>query len=1053
MKKVRNAILSVVLTLCMTVPTITVYADDTSNAQADTEESATETNQIVTEENTDTEAVEEAEEVEEAEQQTENTETDIYEAERKNMANSWRYENGEKIEQLFARSARAFREFTTWPTVSGMIAKGIDVSQWNGSIDWQKAKNAGVDYAIIRCGYGMNQTNQDDSKWIEIANACTKYNIPFGVYIYSYATDTARAKSEAEHVLRLIKGYNLKYPVYYDLEDESIRKNVSEKTVGDIAQTFYDTITAAGYKAAMYANTDWFSNYLTDSRFTQWDKWVAQYNTTCTYGGKYQMWQCSSKGSVDGINGNVDLNIDFGASDSNQNNNAGVNVAEGTYSVSTALNADKICSVSGGSLENGASIVLARQKNTSEQRFEISSAGNGWYRIISEKSGKAVDIPNGSAAVNVGLHQYDWNGSNAQLWRFEDAGNGYYYIKAKTGTYLEVRSSNASDGVVVQTAAFNKSDAQKWKLNLSEYHPLENGIYTIGTNSDGNMLMDVSNGSAANGANIQLYRSNGTFGQQYAFNYIGNGYYRITPENSNKALEISNGSETSGANVQQSGWSEKKWQLWKLVDAGDGTYYIKSKIGTTLAIYGGNATNGTNVQAESMNYSAGQKWKINPLSGQLLQPVKDGDYVLVNTNNSREVVSQVNGNVRIECFTGNDSQKYRIEYVKNGYYRIVSKATGKVLDVESGSADSGANIQEYTWNGSDAQLWRFGMGNNGYYIKSKLGTFIDVKAGKVTEGNNVQTNTYGATGAQNWKLDSLLINEEEEKIADGTYTIASTVKEKNVLDIYGGNFANGTNVQIYASNNTAAQRYEIKKMKDGYYRIMVEKTGKVLDVKDISSKEGVNLQQYEWNGNDSQLWKFIRTGTSSYYIKSKLGTTIQVSSEKCESGSNVEMGMLKETSDKQKWTLTRAENYSLEEGTYAIKSALDASKMLDIACGSAANGANVQIYLHNGTTAQQFKILHAGNGFYKIISEKTGKSLDVYGGNTKDGSNIQQYTWNGSDAQLWKIINLGNGQFYIRAKLGKGLDVCGGNSLSGTNVQLYSSNGSKAQNWVLKKLK
>ena len=128
MKKVRNAILSAVLTLCMTVPTITVYADDTSNAQADTEESVTETNQIVTEENTDTEAVEEAEEVEEAEQQTENTETDIYEAERKNMANSWRYENGEKIEQLFARSARAFREFTTWPTVSGMIAKGIDVS-------------------------------------------------------------------------------------------------------------------------------------------------------------------------------------------------------------------------------------------------------------------------------------------------------------------------------------------------------------------------------------------------------------------------------------------------------------------------------------------------------------------------------------------------------------------------------------------------------------------------------------------------------------------------------------------------------------------------------------------------------------------------------------------------------------------------------------------------------------------------------------------------------------------------------------------------------------
>ena len=73
------------------------------------------------------------------------------------------------------------REFTTWPAVCGMVAKGIDVSQWNGTIDWQKVKNAGVDYAIIRCGFGMNQTNQDDTKWKENADACTKYNIPFGV--------------------------------------------------------------------------------------------------------------------------------------------------------------------------------------------------------------------------------------------------------------------------------------------------------------------------------------------------------------------------------------------------------------------------------------------------------------------------------------------------------------------------------------------------------------------------------------------------------------------------------------------------------------------------------------------------------------------------------------------------------------------------------------------------------------------------------------------------------------------------------------------------------
>ena len=1047
MKRIRNTILSVVLTWCMVLPGVMVSAENMDNVQVNTNEE----NQIATD---GSENTEDTDETAEAEAQTENIETDIYEAERNDLANSWRYENGQRTEQSFARSARAFREFTTWPAVSGMVAKGIDVSQWNGTIDWQKVKNAGVDYAIIRCGFGMNQTNQDDTKWKENADACTKYNIPFGVYIYSYATDTSRAKSEAEHVLRLIKGYKLKYPVYYDLEDDSVRNNVSEKTIGDIAQTFYDTITAAGYKAAMYANTDWFTTYLTDSRFAKWDKWVAQYNTTCTYTGKYQMWQCSSKGSVNGINGNVDLSVDFGASDSNQNSNTEMKVEEGTYAISSALNTDKIFSVSGGSVSNGASIVLTGQKNTPEQRFEISPAGDGWYRIISEKSGKAVDIPNASTASGVALHQYDWNGTSAQLWKFEDAGNGYYYIKAKAGTYLEVKNSTASDGVTIQTAALNRSNAQKWKLNLSEYRPVEDGIYTVGASVNGNMLADVSNGSVENGANIQLYTSNGTFGQQYAFTYVGNGYYRIAPENSNKTLEISNGSDASGANVQQSGWSRKNWQLWKLVDAGDGSYYIKSRMGTTLALSGGNTANGTNIQAESMNYSTGQKWKVTPLTGQLLQPVKDGSYVLTSAADTEKVMSQLKENIQLGCLEGSSTQKYSIEYTGKGYYRIVSKATGKVLDIESGKSSAGTNIQEYSWNGSDAQLWRFAAGKNGgYYIKSKLGTFIDVKSQKAADGNNVQTNTYGAALTQSWKLDSSLANEQENVVADGTYTIASVGNSKNVLDVYGGYFGSGTNIWLYTSNNTAAQRYEIKHMGNGYYRIMVEKTGKVLEVAGKSSKNGANLQQYEWNGNDGQLWKFVRTGTNSYYLKSKLGTVIKAASEKCEAGSNVELGTLNESSNAQKWTLQKQESYSLEEGTYVVKSALDTSKLLDIAGGYTTNGANIQIYQYNGSTAQQFKIQYAGNGYYRIISAKTGKSLDIYGGYTNDGTNIQQYTWNGSEAQLWKIVDLRNGYFYIRSKLGKGLDVYGGRSTSGTNVQLYSSNGSKAQSWVLKKLK
>lgn len=227
-------------------------------------------------------------------------------------ANSWRYQNGEQISvQTYARSG----QYTTWPDMDGVIARGIDVSQFQGTIDWEKVKAAGVDYAIIRCGYGDNYTSQDDPQWARNVSECERLGIPYGVYIYSYAMSTTAAQSEAQHVLRLLKGHNPTYPVYLDMENESGSYNqgsLSAKTLGDIAATFCNAVSSAGYEVGIYANTNWFTNKLTDSRFNQWSRWVAQYNTTCTYTGSYTMWQCSSQGRVNGISGYVDLNLDFG---------------------------------------------------------------------------------------------------------------------------------------------------------------------------------------------------------------------------------------------------------------------------------------------------------------------------------------------------------------------------------------------------------------------------------------------------------------------------------------------------------------------------------------------------------------------------------------------------------------------------------------------------------------------------------------------------------------------------------------------------------------------
>lgn len=190
-----------------------------------------------------------------------------------------------------------------------ILSRGIDVSKYQGNIDWAAVKASGtVDFAIIRAGYGSDITSQDDQYFAQNVQGCINNGIPFGVYLFSYATTVAKAQSEAAHALRLISGLKLSYPVYYDMEDNNTQSGLSKSLLGDIAVTFCDAIKAAGFYPAVYANTYWFTTYLTDSRFNNYDKWVAEYSSSCSYTGSYKIWQYSSKGSVSGISGNVDMN-------------------------------------------------------------------------------------------------------------------------------------------------------------------------------------------------------------------------------------------------------------------------------------------------------------------------------------------------------------------------------------------------------------------------------------------------------------------------------------------------------------------------------------------------------------------------------------------------------------------------------------------------------------------------------------------------------------------------------------------------------------------------
>ena len=199
-------------------------------------------------------------------------------------------------------------------SINRTILRGIDVSEHQGNINWEKVKNE-VDFVIIRCGYGVDDFTQDDKYFRENIDACKRLGIPYGVYIYSYAVNTDKAISEAQHVRRLLTqagDYTTpEFGIWFDMEGDSYKAqyNVSNETYREIAHTFVSEMNKYGYdNIGIYANLNWWTTILNDTSLDKYPKWVAQYNSQCDYEKDYVMWQYTSRGAVNGRSGNVDMN-------------------------------------------------------------------------------------------------------------------------------------------------------------------------------------------------------------------------------------------------------------------------------------------------------------------------------------------------------------------------------------------------------------------------------------------------------------------------------------------------------------------------------------------------------------------------------------------------------------------------------------------------------------------------------------------------------------------------------------------------------------------------
>lgn len=673
-------------------------------------------------------------------------------------------------------------------------AKGvIDVSGWQGDIDWAKAKADGVEGAIIRLGYG--EGNNADKKAQRNISECKRLGIPFGIYWYSYADTPALAKEEGTDVVAKLKQFgvnpsDLAYPVYYDLEKwtwEGHQPPTDPNVYNNIVNNWYSALQSAGYKnLGVYSYTSYLQGPLKHADIYAKTTWVAQYGARMGFDSfptNSRGWQYTSTGKVDGISGNVDMNafgnkefVNGGSSNDLQaaidvRKMTAVTIPNGNYYINVRSKVASSVDIPGGSAADSTVIQLYSGNGSKAQQFTFTRQSDGSYEIVNVNSGKALDVRNGVAENNAIVQQYSRNNSQAQRWFIRDSGAGYYLQSALGNWVLDLSGGNTANGAAIRLYVPNGTASQLFVVSSSDVN-IATGVSMIITSiANKKLVTDVTGASMANGTRVQLYSSNNTNAQKYRFESIGNGTYKIVNINSGKMLDVAGGSTANGAALQQYASNNTVAQQWTVRNYGSGKVALVSvNANKAVDIPSGNAVQQAQLQLYSPNGTVAQQWlvakapltlreRLNETAAKHRQDLPDGTYTFgskLNTSMKMDVsgASRSNyGNVQIWAGNGTNAQKWKVTHDSNGYVTLTSVNSGKVLDVNGGSSSNGTNVQQYDSNGTYAQKW------------------IAIKN------------------------------------SDGSYTFQSALAENAVLDVNGGSSANGANVQLYTSNGTNAQKW------------------------------------------------------------------------------------------------------------------------------------------------------------------------------------------------------------------------------------------------------
>lgn len=629
---------------------------------------------------------------------------------------------------------------------------------------------------------------------------------------------------------------------------------------------------------------------------------------------------------------------------------------------------------------------------------------------------------------------------------------------------------------------------------------IPDGKYVISSVLNSKYVLNVKNASTNNNANVELsIYDNETDKQAFIVSHDAQGYITFTNAKSGKVLDVSDGKASNGKNVQQYTSNGTRAQKWVVKKSNKG-YMIISALDSNyvLDVSGSKANNGTNIQLYSGNGSDAQNWNIEKFVSKYEQldvlansnknTIADGTYEISTKLNTGYVLDMTSsslsngGNVQIYESNETPAQGWIVSHDSKGYVTIKNENSGKVMEIKDNKATNLQNVQQNAANDNYGQKW-IAIKNSDGSIELVSGEnqnyCLDLYSSRTVNGNNVDIYERNNSNAQRWvfrnklnyreSLDQLA-NENKNVLANGTYTIASKINDNYVLDMASSTLSNGGNVQLYEANGTKAQSFIVNHDKNGYVTITNENSNKVIEVNSNSVANMANIQQNQSNDSYRQKWIAIKNSDGSIELVSALNKNycIDLYSSRIVNGNNVDLYQ-RNSSNAQKWLFKTKNNQSqapanydaiaaqnkdaIADGKYEIATKLNESFVLDMTSSSLSNGGNVQLYSSNGTKAQGWIVSHDSKGYVTITNENSGKVMEVAGNKVGNLVNVQQNQANNNMGQKWIAMKKADGFIELVSALNTNycLDLYSSKTVSGNNVEIYGRNNSNAQLWKFQK--